>query len=185
MTLVPVELSPEARVCPFSFSAVALYSDYLLQEYYDTVEQISRDRLEGALSREREGLNSVSVRLLLLLFPIYVTQDAHQISTHALSMLTRLRQLALHPGLVPADYLDQLRREDDENPTAAIQITPEEKIRLQSVLAQAIEDNEECPICFGILDDPRITSCAHRFCLPWYVLFCEVEAGTCVDYGGL
>lgn len=92
-------------------------------------------------------------------------------------MLTRLRQLALRPGLVPADYLDQLRREDDDNPEAAIQISPEEKIRLQSVLAQAIEDNEECPICFGILDDPRITSCAHRFCLPWYVVLVRLRQG--------
>lgn len=86
-------------------------------------------------------------------------------------MLTRLRQLALHPGLVPADYLDQLRHTDDDHPEAAIQVSPEEKIRLQSILAQAIEDNEECPICFDIMNDPRITGCTHRFCLAWLVLF--------------
>jgi SWI/SNF-related matrix-associated actin-dependent regulator of chromatin subfamily A3 len=48
-----------------------------------------------------------------------------------------------------------------------IQITPEGKARLQSLLLQAIEDNEECPVCFGVLDDPRITACTHRFCLAW------------------
>lgn len=82
-------------------------------------------------------------------------------------MLTRLRQLALHPGLVPADYVEQLLHADDEHSHATIQITPEVKVRLQSQLLQAIEDNEECPICFGILDEPRITVCSHRFCLAW------------------
>jgi SWI/SNF-related matrix-associated actin-dependent regulator of chromatin subfamily A3 len=32
---------------------------------------------------------------------------------------------------------------------------------------QAIEDNEECPVCFGVIDDPRITVCSHRFCFAW------------------
>ena len=89
-------------------------------------------------------------------------------------MLTRLRQLALHPGLLPSNYLEQLRAtvEAEENmvEAPAIQLTPEDKIRLQGMLAQAIEDNEECPICFGILENPRITSCSHSFCLAWLVL---------------
>lgn len=86
-------------------------------------------------------------------------------------MLTRLRQIALHPGLVPTDYLEQLRNSGEEDTAApAIIITQRDKIRLQAVLAQAIEDNEECPVCFGILDEPRITACSHAFCLAWYVL---------------
>lgn len=92
----------------------------------------------------------------------------------ALSMLTRLRQLALHPGLIPINYLEQLRLADSEEnpdePHQTIPITPADKIRLQSLLAQAIEDQEECPICFNILDEPRITSCTHFYCLPWYAL---------------
>ena len=39
------------------------------------------------------------------------------------------------------------------------------KVRLQQVLAQAIEENEECPVCFEVLREPRITVCAHSFCL--------------------
>lgn len=91
--------------------------------------------------------------------------------SNVLSMLTRLRQLALHPGLVPPNYLDQLRAADkDEDATAsAIRLTPEDKVRLQDILAQGIEDNEECPICFSVLNEPRITSCAHMFCLAWCV----------------
>ena len=84
-------------------------------------------------------------------------------------MLTRLRQLALHPGLLPPNYLEQLRNaaENDDTPAPTVQLTKEDRMRLQGLLTQAIEDNEECPICFGILDEPRITSCAHRFCLAW------------------
>ena len=77
-----------------------------------------------------------------------------QVTTNALSMLTRLRQLALHPGLIPADYAEQLLKADEEDdPNKAAQdITPAEKVRLQGLLAQAIEDNEECPVCFDVLD---------------------------------
>lgn len=83
-----------------------------------------------------------------------------------------MRQLALHPGLIPANYLEQLRRAEEAGTDsvasqANIQLKPEDKLRLQGILAQAIEDNEECPICFGIFDQPRITSCSHMFCLPW------------------
>jgi SWI/SNF-related matrix-associated actin-dependent regulator of chromatin subfamily A3 len=87
-------------------------------------------------------------------------------------MLTRLRQLALHPSLIPENYLESLRASDKEGPVAAIRITQDDKIRLQGLLAQAIEDNEECPICFCILTDPRITTCAHCFCLTWCVILC-------------
>jgi SWI/SNF-related matrix-associated actin-dependent regulator of chromatin subfamily A3 len=82
-------------------------------------------------------------------------------------MLTRLRQLVLHPGLIPGDYVEQLRHMNEDQDDHRIEVTPEEKAHLQSLLLQAIEDNEECPVCFGVLDDPRITSCSHRFCLAW------------------
>jgi len=84
-------------------------------------------------------------------------------------MLTRLRQIALHPGLLPPNYLEQLRAAEDDKEAAhvALSITQDQKHRLQSLLVQAIEDNEECPICFCILNNPRITACAHPFCLAW------------------
>lgn len=87
-------------------------------------------------------------------------------------MLTRMRQLVLHPGLVPRNYIDSLRvlGTDDHDKTAPpMIITPADRIRLQDRLLIAIEECEECPICFGILSEPRITSCAHVFCRPWYV----------------
>jgi SWI/SNF-related matrix-associated actin-dependent regulator of chromatin subfamily A3 len=84
-------------------------------------------------------------------------------------MLTRLRQLVLHPGLIPSDYVDQLRNMDQvkDDDMVTVQVSPEVKARLQGLLLQAIEDNEECPICFDVLNDPRITSCSHKFCLAW------------------
>ncbi|KAI0940604.1 hypothetical protein AcW1_003757 [Taiwanofungus camphoratus] len=130
MTLVPVALTAEAR------------------EFYDAVEQVSKQRFDNLIERHG-GIHSAAMQ------------------SNVLSMLTRLRQLALHPGLVPPNYLDQLRAADkDEDATAsAIRLTPEDKVRLQDILAQGIEDNEECPICFSISNEPRITSCAHMFCL--------------------
>lgn len=72
--------------------------------------------------------------------------------TNVLSLLTRLRQLTLHPGLIPHDYVDQLRSmaEDPNQPASIIHLTPEDRSRLSALLARAIEDREECPICFDI-----------------------------------
>ncbi|KAI9572249.1 SNF2 family N-terminal domain-containing protein [Boletus coccyginus] len=114
---------------------------------YDAVELVSRQRVEN-LMNQVGGMNSV-------------------VTTNVLSMLTRLRQIALHPGLIPVDYLDQLRANEDINSPhgSAVQITPELKAKLETLILQAMEDNEECPVCFNVMTDPRITSCAHVFCL--------------------
>lgn len=84
-------------------------------------------------------------------------------------MLTRLRQIALHPDLIPPDYAEQLMTADDDDSTVDVTCTmaSKDKISLQAQLAQAIENNEECSLCMNILDDPRITRCEHRFCLVW------------------
>lgn len=87
-------------------------------------------------------------------------------------MLTRMRQVALHPGLIPPNYVRDLKNmgmDDSASIHLARQLTPEEKMRLQSLLVRALEDFEECPICFGVLHEPRVTHCGHMFCLPWYV----------------
>ncbi|KAF9222676.1 hypothetical protein BS17DRAFT_708165 [Gyrodon lividus] len=114
---------------------------------YDAVEAISQQRVERIMSQV-PGMNAT-------------------VTTNVLSMLTRLRQLALHPGLVPSNYLDQLRANEDLDAahSSTVHITPELKAKLQGLLLKAIEDNEECPICFSALTEPRITSCAHLFCL--------------------
>lgn len=87
---------------------------------------------------------------------------------NALSMLTRMRQLTLHPSLVPRNYVDELRTslhlDGNASSASRIIITPEEKLKLQHKLFQITEDSEDCPICFDALRDAVITSCAHAFC---------------------
>lgn len=83
-------------------------------------------------------------------------------------MLTRLRQLVLHPGLIPVNYLQELQSHavPEESNAAVMDITPAEKLRLQIKLAQAIEESEECCICLDVMSEPRITTCSHMFCNP-------------------
>ncbi|EJD03150.1 uncharacterized protein FOMMEDRAFT_108290 [Fomitiporia mediterranea MF3/22] len=115
---------------------------------YDTIEELSKQKFQNLMDRE----------------------DGRTAHTSILSMLTRLRQVVLHPGLIPVDYVEQMQNsiDDDEQdikPGKLVKVTPELKLRLQAILAQMIEDSEECPICFEVLNDPRITGCSHAFCL--------------------
>ncbi|KAF8161207.1 SNF2 family N-terminal domain-containing protein [Crassisporium funariophilum] len=114
---------------------------------YDEVEHVSKQRLEKFMSGGTTAM----------------------VQSNVLSMLTRMRQIALHPGLVPANYLEELSASvasDMEGAAKPIIITSTERLRLQDLLAQAIEDCDECPVCFGVLpNDARITTCAHMFCL--------------------
>ncbi|KAL0578764.1 hypothetical protein V5O48_003262 [Marasmius crinis-equi] len=117
----------------------------LLRELYQEIEQLSADRLRSVLA---SGTGNAILQ------------------SNALGMLTRMRQLALHPGLLPANYLEELRRGDTNQEQPGKVVTPEERYRLQLRLAQWVEDSEECPVCMEIPGEPRITSCAHFFCLP-------------------
>ncbi|KAJ7251551.1 SNF2 family N-terminal domain-containing protein [Mycena haematopus] len=113
---------------------------------YDEVEHLSKTRVEA-----------------------YMRGNSTLAQSNILSLLTRMRQLVLHTGLVPASYIEELKAgEEPENVmhAKAMTITPVDKARLQAKLAQAVEECEECPICFNILEEPRITSCSHIFCLP-------------------
>ncbi|KAG8892575.1 hypothetical protein FRB99_002625, partial [Tulasnella sp. 403] len=84
---------------------------------------------------------------------------------NVLSILTRLRQLALHPALLPPNYLEDLRRQRDMGHAGDVNyVSPEVRVKLQRLLSKAIRDGEECSICFDVLNDPRILPCAHYFC---------------------
>ncbi|KAG7098688.1 hypothetical protein E1B28_000602 [Marasmius oreades] len=122
---------------------VALSED--ARALYDEIEHISQERFKSILS---SGTGNAILQ------------------SNALGMLTRMRQLALHPGLLPANYLEELRKYELHEDQPAKAVTPEEKYQLQLRLSQLIEDSEECPICFSIPDEPKITSCAHFFCFP-------------------
>lgn len=63
-------------------------------------------------------------------------------------MLTRLRQIVLHPKLIPSNYIKELEnavQEDKQNkPGQLIRVSPELKVKLQLKLAQLTED---CQVC--------------------------------------
>ncbi len=148
--MIPVTLTPQARVSR-CFYLCMLTTLRISQELYDAVEELTQERV-GSLLQRHGSIHAAAVQ------------------SNVLSLLTRMRQLALHPGLLPTNYLEQLRSDNqavEEDGPTPVQITPQEKTRLQGLLSQAIEDCEECPICFGILSEPRITFCGHMFCLPW------------------
>ncbi|KAF8588628.1 hypothetical protein K439DRAFT_1651796 [Ramaria rubella] len=131
---------------PVEMTLIPVQLDAETRELYDEVESLSQQRFASYI--ERQGVSSSNM------------------PTNVLSLLTRLRQLTLHPALVPPDYIDQLRTvsEDSNKPAPAIPITSQDRTKLSALLARAIEDREECPICFDTTSDPRITPCAHVFC---------------------
>ncbi|RSH83079.1 uncharacterized protein EHS24_006736 [Apiotrichum porosum] len=88
-------------------------------------------------------------------------------SVNILSMLTRMRQLCLSADMVPASYLDEIRGNAVTTKGPAVPInslSDEERDKLIEKLRQAMADQEECSVCYDILDDPRITDCGHPFC---------------------
>ncbi|KAL1660706.1 SNF2 family N-terminal domain-containing protein [Schizophyllum commune] len=132
---------------PVDVTVVPVALDPETRKIYDEVEELSRQHVESLMNStdNRMSANTASV----------------------LSMLTRMRQLALHPALIPPDYVEQLKAGQEQNGAIPVKvISAADKARLQAILARHIEDCEECPICFTIPNDPRITSCAHMFCLP-------------------
>lgn len=137
---------------------------------YDEVEELSKKRVEACMRS-----NSTLVRFLCFERAVFQLTRGWQAQANILSLLTRMRQMVLHTGLVPASYIEELKAGEEglENNAhaKAMALTPADKARLQDKLAQAVEECEECPICFGLLEEPRITSCSHIFCLPWYLIY--------------
>ncbi|KXN85344.1 Putative SWI/SNF-like matrix-associated actin-dependent regulator [Leucoagaricus sp. SymC.cos] len=138
--------NPLIPLPPVEMIKVPVTLDDETRQLYDQVEQASRQRF-------RDYMNNRAVTTFA--------------QSNVLGMLTRMRQLVLHPGLIHSSYLEELRKGDSDSHAEDLitSLKPEEKLHLQDILAQAIEDCEECPICFGLLNNPRITYCAHKFCL--------------------
>jgi SWI/SNF-related matrix-associated actin-dependent regulator of chromatin subfamily A3 len=152
MTQIPVTLNPRARA------------------FYDEVEGLARDRVQAGIEANGGITQAVRCPIARIVCAAHQRPSAPQVQSNALSMITRLRQIALHPALVPAAYLEQLRHASEQADAghAPTTLTPDDRVRLQRILAQAIEDSEECPVCFSPLGvDPRITGCAHWYCLDW------------------
>lgn len=75
-----------------------------------------------------------------------------------------MRQLCLSADLVPQSFLDDIRNPPPPPDSPAVPIknlSPEEREALIAKLKQSIADQEECSVCFDVLNDPRITDCGH------------------------
>ncbi|KAK7203594.1 helicase-like transcription factor HLTF/DNA helicase RAD5, DEAD-box superfamily, partial [Myxozyma melibiosi] len=74
--------------------------------------------------------------------------------------LLRLRQICNHQQLCG----ERLRGIADIEEKEVVEPTHDNIMALQLMLQAAIDENEECPVCFEVLQEPRITLCKHIFC---------------------
>jgi SWI/SNF-related matrix-associated actin-dependent regulator of chromatin subfamily A3 len=71
-----------------------------------------------------------------------------------LVMMTRLRQLCDHQGLVPHDFVSKLKD----------LARNEESAKVVEILRAAVDSGEECIVCLDELSAPVITPCKHYYC---------------------
>lgn len=96
-----------------------------------------------------------------------------QSSTCILVFLARMRQLSNERRLVPEDLIELIQSADYgaavDSSTAedgSMNMTPVQVEDLRTILEAAIENQENCPICYEALtreEDPVITYCKHFF----------------------
>ncbi|KAG8533261.1 uncharacterized protein KY384_002044 [Bacidia gigantensis] len=120
-----------------------------LSEYIHRIEFTKKEKeTYEALQQEAKGLlNTVRHGQGAKKQP----QDSYR---HLLEVLLRLRQLC---GERVNEILSILEHQKQ------VDLTPENKAALQSMLQLSIETHEDCPICLESLHNPVITNCAHVF----------------------
>ncbi|CAE6341818.1 unnamed protein product [Rhizoctonia solani] len=136
-----------------------------LVELPQVMIHVTKVDLDDATRRIYESVEALSRQRFMEM--ANASQDGERVPNVVLSLLTRMRQIALHPGLVPYDYLQQLQSGEKyggNDLLPSITVSPQEKVRLQNILFRAEEDSEECAICFDSLKNPRILPDGHYFC---------------------
>ena len=173
MVTIPVKLDAAARVGSFQLIMLDLLLNHF-QDLYDRIEEASKQKFE-ALLNEEGGVTVMQynpmIRRLYLI-------GMFQVPTNVLGMLTRLRQVALHTGLVPSNYLEELQssitNDSLDKPGALIKINPKLKVKLQAILAQAIEDSE---VSGGISVCRRYLIC-QTACKPEHTQYGDLDPAT-------
>jgi SWI/SNF-related matrix-associated actin-dependent regulator of chromatin subfamily A3 len=89
-----------------------------------------------------------------------------------LERLLRLRQTCCHWTLCKERIVNLLELLDGQKVVA---LTEENRAILQATLRLYIESQEDCPVCFDVLDDPLITHCKHSFCRKCITKVVEIQ----------
>ena len=132
------------------------------REAYDLAMNASRRRFEEYVQNDRSG--SVGLYALPTEKGFTDSRIIEKLPPNVLQLLTRLRQLALLSTLVPPNYIDDIQK-DEQRHASTENLSDEVRRRLLFKLKAAVDDAEECPICFDALTKPRITMCGHSYCL--------------------
>lgn len=78
-----------------------------------------------------------------------------------LERLLRMRQMCNHPQLCGTARIQAIEARLAE--IASEGMSDEMRRLLQEMLQLAIDSQDDCPICFETLHNPRITACKHIF----------------------
>lgn len=132
------------------------------REQYDRLENFARNRV-ATLVQEGAAL---------------------QHYMYMLSLLLRLRQTAIDPGLVPDEIREHVRNFKPIQAESKCTLTAEETIKIVAKLDELLEAVRECPICMAMITRPSssspnvgavavMTPCMHYFCkscIDWLVI---------------
>ncbi|KAK9386747.1 SNF2 family N-terminal domain-containing protein [Lipomyces mesembrius] len=123
-----------------------------LNEYMHTIEWTRAERqVYDAMEREARGVMEK--------YRDTGEGDGRTKYIYLLEALLRLRQICNHKGLCG----ERIRGVADIADKQVVEATHDSIMALQLLLQAAIDNEEECPICFETLHDPRITLCKHIF----------------------
>lgn len=81
--------------------------------------------------------------------------------SHLLEVLLRMRQCCNHWRMCGEERISSLLAHLATE--QKLELTDENKQKLQDLLQLAIEAQEECPVCYEVLHEPKITACGHPF----------------------
>ncbi|CAG8478974.1 11767_t:CDS:10 [Diversispora eburnea] len=85
---------------------------------------------------------------------------------YILVMLLRLRQACNHPFLTQEDIGDVISKTGTSKPNLENDLAHAKRVLPTKTYDQLIENpsNNECPICFDVIDNGVVTLCGHIFC---------------------